>query len=96
MFAKHPLQEEDRLVGLDIPISFFYGDLDWMMKEGGEYVVSKNKFNGTQSHVYFVESSGHHMYFDNPEEFANLIIEDIFFTEERLHLIEGRPEYLQT
>ena len=57
-------------------------------------VVRKSKYAASKlSEVYFITNSDHHMYFDNPEEFANLIIEDIFFTEERLHLIEGRPEY---
>lgn len=37
MFAKNPL-ELDRLLGnseLPFPISFFYGDVDWMDEKGG-------------------------------------------------------------
>ena len=51
---------------MPIPVSFFYGDRDWMMKCGGESVVNKNPFKGTHSHVHIVENSDHHMYFDNP------------------------------
>ena len=66
MFAFHPLEEEDRLGGINIPVSFFYGDRDWMLKFGGENVVAKNPFCGYQSHVYIIEDSDHHLYFDNP------------------------------
>jgi len=37
MFAKNPLELEQYLGNADIPfpISFFYGDIDWMDKNGG-------------------------------------------------------------
>mmetsp|Transcript_17661 Transcript_17661/g.16902 ORF Transcript_17661/g.16902 Transcript_17661/m.16902 type:complete len:178 (+) Transcript_17661:376-909(+) len=34
MFPKHALVEEDRLGGIKIPVSFFYGQYDWMSKDG--------------------------------------------------------------
>jgi len=79
MFAKHPL-ESPSLLGnpeLPFPVSFFYGDIDWMDIEGGRRVVEINQFKGTHSHVYEVSNSDHHMYIDNPDEFAQLIIMDI-------------------
>jgi hypothetical protein len=41
MFAKNPLESEERLGNplLPIPVSFFYGDRDWMDYKGGERVV---------------------------------------------------------
>ena len=89
MFAKNPL-ELDRFLGneeLPFPISFFYGDIDWMDKKGGERVVNKNKFGGSQSHVYVVTNSDHHMYLDNPTEFATLIIEDVKKSEHFHHQV---------
>lgn len=77
MFAKHPLEADDRLGGVPIPVSFFYGDRDWMMREGGEHVVAKNPYRGTHSHVHIVEDSDHHMYFDNPTDFAEKILLDL-------------------
>ena len=77
MFAKHALEEDDRLGGLKIPISFFYGDVDWMQREGGDNVIAKNPFSGTHSHVHIVENSGHHLYFDNPEGLVETIYEDL-------------------
>ena len=72
MFAVNPLETEDRLGNPDfpVPVSFFYGDIDWMDVKGGQRVVDNNKFKGTKSHVYIVTNSDHHMYLDNPEEFA--------------------------
>ena len=66
MFPRHPLEDNDRLGLLPIPVSFFYGDIDWMYNIGGEIVVNKNHYKGTQSHVYIIDKSDHHMYFDNP------------------------------
>jgi hypothetical protein len=37
IYAHHPLIEDDRLGKLPIPISFFYGDRDWMRREGVEH-----------------------------------------------------------
>lgn len=77
LYAKHPLEEDDRLGGVPIPISFFYGDRDWMKKDGGIKVVDKNPYKGTHSHVYIISDSNHHMYFDNPEELVNKILDDL-------------------
>lgn len=77
MYAQHPLVNDDRLGKLPIPVSFFYGDIDWMPKEGCDYIIDNNPFKGTQSKFYELNSSDHHMYFDNPSEFAFLIISDL-------------------
>ena len=79
MFAINPLETEKFLGNKDLPfpVSFFYGDIDWMDKKGGDRVVSANKFKDTQSHIYVVTNSDHHMYLDNPTEFAALIIDDV-------------------
>jgi cardiolipin-specific phospholipase len=72
MWAFRPLETEEFLgnSNLTIPVSFFYGDIDWMDKKSGERIVDKNKFKDQYSHVYIVTNSDHHMYLDNPEEFA--------------------------
>jgi hypothetical protein len=44
LFAKNPLEDDKKLGGLKIPMSFFYGDRDWMMKKGGENVIAKNLY----------------------------------------------------
>ncbi len=85
MYAINPLEDESRLGNPDLalPISFFYGDIDWMDYRGGERVMSKNAFHRSLSNMYIIENSDHHMYLDNPEEFAERIIRDINDTLDR-------------
>ncbi len=81
MWAINPLIDEERLSNpeLNLPISFFYGDLDWMDSNPGHQIVEANMYGGDKkiSSCYIVNNSDHHMYIDNPEEFARLIIHDI-------------------
>jgi cardiolipin-specific phospholipase len=79
MFAKNPLESKERLGNPDfpLPISFFYGDDDWMYDSGGRRIVNVNKFKGN-SDCYTISDCGHHLYLDNPTEFAEQIIYDIF------------------
>jgi hypothetical protein len=55
MQAYHPLDRDDRLGSLPIPISFYFGDKDWMWTEAGDFIVNKNPFKNTHSHVYVIE-----------------------------------------
>ena len=48
-----------------------------MPKQGGDAVVNKNPFKDTHSKVYVISNSDHHMYFDNPMEFAQKMLEDL-------------------
>ncbi len=75
MFAKNPL--EKRLIDLPIPVSFFYGAQDWIKRSGGDYVIENKKHKDDISKVNIVENSDHHMYWDNPQEFATLILKDL-------------------
>jgi pimeloyl-ACP methyl ester carboxylesterase len=79
MFAVNALEAEDRLGNPEFPlaISFFHGDIDWTPREPMTRVLEKNKFNKTDSRFHIVSHSDHHMYMDNPAEFAQLIIDDI-------------------
>jgi pimeloyl-ACP methyl ester carboxylesterase len=52
---------------LKVPISFFYGDRDWMTFVGTHDVLASNPYKDTHSHRYTLEDSDHHLYFDNPE-----------------------------
>ena len=92
MFAENPLETEDRLgnPNLPIPVSFFYGDVDWMDRKGGDRTVARNKFANNLSSVYIINGSDHHMYLDNPEEFVQSLIHDILYTNDRYELVTGQ------
>lgn len=68
MWAVNPLERDDLLgnENFPIPVSFYYGDRDWMDANGGHRVISKNKFKDFSNH-YIITDSDHHMYLDNPE-----------------------------
>ena len=88
LFAKHPLDSDDRLCQLPIPVSFFYGDKDWMRRYGVDKILQRNPYKDEQSRFIEVEKSDHHLYFDNPQKFAELIIEDLSTLPELVNLDE--------
>ena len=61
-----------RLPDLTIPIAFFYGDRDWIVSDGG---YKTKEISSSQILVYTISNSDHHMYWDNPEELIQKIIE---------------------
>lgn len=48
-----------------------------MYTDAGYTIVDKNPHKGTKSHVYIISGSDHHLYFDNPGEFVEKILEDL-------------------
>ncbi len=80
MFAHHPLEAEDRLSSCPLPISFFYGAQDWIKRAGGDVVIAKNPVcieRPNECKVHIIPNSDHHMYWDNPKEFAKAILDDL-------------------
>jgi cardiolipin-specific phospholipase len=49
MFAINPLEAEERLSNpdLNLPISFFYGDRDWMDHKAGRRVIERNRYTSS-------------------------------------------------
>lgn len=90
MYAVNPLELENRLgtPEFDLPVSFIYGDIDWMDYRGGQRIIDKNKYKDGLSQLYIVSDCDHHLYLDNPKEFAQYIINDIMMTEQAL----GQPK----
>jgi cardiolipin-specific phospholipase len=76
-YAKLPLDHEDYLKSLKVPISFFYGDRDWMTFVGTHDVLASNPYKDTHSHRYTLVDSDHHLYFDNPEGLLLQIFQDL-------------------
>ncbi|KAJ4472232.1 alpha/beta-hydrolase [Lentinula aciculospora] len=76
--ARMPLV--DRIAGLhkDIPVTFVYGDQDWMDPEGGSESVERLRQAGHgQGKMYIVNNSGHHVYLDNPRVVNNLLVKEL-------------------
>lgn len=77
LFAKHPLEDDDKLGGLNMPMSFFFGDRDWMLKTGSEHVLEKNPYRNKFSHMHIIKNSDHHLYFDNPQGLTEALLIDL-------------------
>jgi pimeloyl-ACP methyl ester carboxylesterase len=75
--AKLPLDDENCLRGFEMPISFVYGDRDWMTNVGKHDLLSTNPFLGVQSHNYVLEDSDHNLFFDNPDGLVEIIRKDL-------------------
>ena len=61
------------------PVSFIYGDSDWVnnMESGaGKIIVDANQ--NPESKFHIVPKAGHNLHMDNPREFAQTLINDVF------------------
>ncbi|KAJ6539103.1 Alpha/Beta hydrolase protein [Mycena capillaripes] len=68
----------DRVSALKIPVTFVYGDHDWMDPEGGEQSVENlRKAGNGQARSYIVNDAGHHVYLDNPKAVNDLILKEL-------------------
>jgi cardiolipin-specific phospholipase len=83
-WAKAPF--EDRAPSLQVPVTFVYGENDWMDPEGGKRISKQlaeihTEKNGTaaplrpkQNECIIIKDSGHHVYMESPEEFNRIIL----------------------
>jgi cardiolipin-specific phospholipase len=62
--ARMPLV--DRIAALKIPVTFVYGDSDWMDPEGGSQSVENLRQAGNgKGKMFIIPHAGHHVYLDN-------------------------------
>jgi pimeloyl-ACP methyl ester carboxylesterase len=84
-WAKSPFEE--RASDLKTPVTFVYGEHDWMDPEAGRricHTLSKlhAEQNGTapplrpaQNECIVIKDSGHHTYMESPETFNKIVLE---------------------
>jgi len=74
--ARMPLV--DRISALKIPISFVYGEHDWMDPVGGMTSIDNLKAAGNaNARMYIVPRAGHHVYLDNAKAVNKLLIREL-------------------
>ncbi|OBZ76269.1 putative cardiolipin-specific deacylase, mitochondrial [Grifola frondosa] len=74
--ARRPIV--DRISALKIPITFVYGDHDWMDPDGGaESVESLRQSGNGHGRMYIVPHAGHHVYLDNPKAVNDLLVKEL-------------------
>lgn len=69
-YARRPLVE--KLPKITVPVSFLYGDRDWMDWKGAVEVGKKMQ---VKTKVVRVDDAGHHLYYDNPDQFCLAVID---------------------
>lgn len=75
-YARMPLV--DRISELKIPISFVYGEHDWMDPSGGVSSIDNLKAAGNQSaRMFIVPRAGHHVYLDNAKAVNKLLLKEL-------------------
>lgn len=75
-YARLPLV--DRISSLKIPVTFVYGDHDWMDPQGGKDSVENLRQAGNgQGRMYIVNQAGHHVYLDNPKAVNDLLVREL-------------------
>ncbi|KAF7313601.1 AB hydrolase-1 domain-containing protein [Mycena chlorophos] len=74
--ARRPMV--DRIAALKMPITFVYGDHDWMDPQGGEDSVENlRKAGNGNARSYIVSDAGHHVYLDNPKAVNSLLVKEL-------------------
>ncbi|KAF9468986.1 Alpha/Beta hydrolase protein [Collybia nuda] len=74
--ARMPLV--DRIAALKIPITFVYGDHDWMDPEGGRESVERLRQAGNgKGRMYIISHAGHHVYLDNVKAVNELLVKEL-------------------
>ncbi|KAG7448992.1 alpha/beta-hydrolase [Guyanagaster necrorhizus] len=75
-YARMPIV--DRISALKIPVTFVYGDHDWMDPEGGQESVERLRQSGNgQGRMYIVNNAGHHVYLDNAKLVNDLLLKEL-------------------
>jgi len=68
----------DRVHELKIPVTFVYGDHDWMDPAGGsESVENLRKSGNGQGRMYIIPHAGHHVYLDNAKAVNDLLVKEL-------------------
>ncbi|KAG8708845.1 hypothetical protein FRC09_001001 [Ceratobasidium sp. 395] len=74
--ARRPLV--DRVKDIKVPVTFVYGDHDWMDPKGGRASLQALKSAGNfKSRMYMIQNAGHHVYMDNVKAVNNLMIKEL-------------------
>ncbi|KAH7887994.1 Alpha/Beta hydrolase protein [Phlebopus sp. FC_14] len=81
-FARMPLV--DRIAALKIPITFVYGEHDWMDPVGGlQSLEELRKAGNHKGRMFAVPNAGHHVYLDNPSAVNELLVEELNLVDQQ-------------
>ncbi|KIM67877.1 hypothetical protein SCLCIDRAFT_1210008 [Scleroderma citrinum Foug A] len=77
-FAHARMPLVDRISDLKIPVTFVYGEHDWMDPLGGLQSLEKLREAGNHyGRMFVIPGAGHHVYMDNPKAVNDLLTEEL-------------------
>ncbi|QDZ20715.1 cardiolipin-specific deacylase [Chloropicon primus] len=78
VYARRPLaQDLINKFPRDIPLTFLFGDRDWMLHPTIEDIVASMP----NAEVRIISNTGHHVYLDNPPSFKRIMTQDVLTKE---------------
>ncbi|KAN0097651.1 Alpha/Beta hydrolase fold [Tylopilus felleus] len=81
-YAHMPLV--DRVPTLKIPITFVYGQHDWMDPVGGLQALHNLRQAGNENgRMLVIPNAGHHLYLDNPTATNDLLVEELDLADQQ-------------
>ncbi|KAH0839731.1 Alpha/Beta hydrolase protein [Lanmaoa asiatica] len=81
-YARMPLV--DRVSALKIPITFVYGEHDWMDPVGGLQALQNLRLAGNENgRMLVIPNAGHHVYLDNPAATNDLLVEELNLADQQ-------------
>ncbi|KAI6004053.1 Alpha/Beta hydrolase protein [Pisolithus albus] len=82
-FAHARMPLVDRISALKMPITFAYGEHDWMDPVGGLQSLQQLREAGNHfGRMFVIPSAGHHLYLDNPRAVDDLLIQELDFNRQ--------------
>ncbi|RMX65609.1 hypothetical protein DD238_001774 [Peronospora effusa] len=75
--AVRPLMDKLLSENIKMPLTFIYGEHDWMDYRNGLGIVTRFKEKGSTADLYHVPNGGHQMFMENPDEFSRILIESM-------------------
>ncbi|ETW84280.1 hypothetical protein HETIRDRAFT_102868 [Heterobasidion irregulare TC 32-1] len=74
--ARMPLV--DRIAALKVPVTFVYGEHDWMDPAGGVKSIDNLRAAGNaEGRMYVIPRAGHHVYLDNAKAVNKLLLKEL-------------------
>jgi len=68
----------NRIASIKVPVTFVYGDHDWMDPKGGvDSVHNLREAGNTRCKTVIIPHAGHHVYLDNPDAVNELLIKEL-------------------
>jgi pimeloyl-ACP methyl ester carboxylesterase len=75
--AVRPLVDTLLPENVKMPLTFIYGEYDWMDYRNGQGIVERFKEEGRAADLYRVPNGGHQMFMENPDDFSRVLIQSL-------------------